>query len=134
MNVLIKELPRSGCGDGEFGGLKTKVSEIRPWGNFEKFTENVNSTVKIITVEPNHRLSLQYHNFRDEFWKVIRGRCSVVIGGNIFVANEGDEFFIPRKVKHRILTKMVNVKILEISLGHFDESDIVRIEDAYDRV
>lgn len=119
MNVL-KELP--------------KVSETRPWGDFQKFTENVNSTVKIITVEPNHRLSLQYHNFRDEFWKVISGRCSVVIGEKIFIANEGDEFFIPRKVKHRILTKMVNVKILEISLGHFDESDIVRIEDAYDRV
>ena len=34
------------------------------------FCSNTKSTVKIITVNPNSELSLQFHNNRDEFWKI----------------------------------------------------------------
>ena len=36
----------------------------RPWGRFEQFTLNEPTTVKTITVEPGHRLSLQRHEHR----------------------------------------------------------------------
>lgn len=39
--------------------------EERPWGNFERFTHNEISTVKILTVNPNEELSLQYHHNRE---------------------------------------------------------------------
>jgi mannose-6-phosphate isomerase-like protein (cupin superfamily) len=49
------------------------TEEQRPWGSFRRFTENEISTVKIITVNADQELSLQYHKNRDEFWKVLAG-------------------------------------------------------------
>ena len=43
----------------------------RPWGNFQQFVLNEAVTVKIITVNPGQRLSLQTHGHRDEMWQVL---------------------------------------------------------------
>jgi len=110
-----------------------KYIEERPWGNFEQFTKNEICTVKILNVKENEKLSLQYHHNRDEFWRVITGKAKLVIGEEIKDAQEGYEFFIPRETKHRIMTEDSPVQILEISFGKFDENDIVRIEDKYER-
>jgi len=110
-----------------------KYKEERPWGNFEQFTHNEISTVKILNVIPNQELSLQYHNHRDEFWRVISGKPIIVLGEETIPAKEGDEFFIPRGTKHRIKTEEHPGSLLEISFGNFDENDIVRLEDKYNR-
>lgn len=110
-----------------------KYCEKKPWGSFEQFCKNKFCTVKVINVNPNEQLSLQYHNNRDEFWRVIKGKAQIVIGEEIIDAKEDDEFRIPRKTQHRIIAKDDPVRILEISFGDFDEEDIVRIEDKYNR-
>lgn len=110
-----------------------KYAENRPWGNFEQFCKNEKVTVKIISVKPNEELSLQYHNNREEFWKILFGEGKIIVGEKIFEAKEGDEFFIPLKVKHRIITEKSSLKLMEISFGEFDEDDIVRLEDKYNR-
>lgn len=110
-----------------------KYSENRPWGHFEQFCHHEKTTVKIIHVKPNSKLSLQYHNQREEFWKVIKGSGQIILGEKIIETKEGDEFFIPKKEKHRIMTTNNEIKIMEISFGNFDEKDIVRIEDDYSR-
>lgn len=110
-----------------------KYLEKKPWGNFEQFCKNEVCTVKIINVDPNEELSLQYHIHRDEFWKILLGKAIIVIGEQIKDGKEGDEFFIPKGTKHRIKTENSSVKILEISFGKFDEDDIVRLEDKYKR-
>ena len=92
-----------------------KLTIDRPWGKFDQFTLNEESTVKILTLEPNSMLSLQYHNRRHEFWRVIDGRARVVIGDETFEAQADDEFTIPQKVKHRIITQNSQVRFLEIS-------------------
>lgn len=107
--------------------------EERPWGKFEQFCHNENVTVKIITVKANFKLSLQYHNNREEFWRIVYGSCKVVLGEEIFYAKEGDSFFIKKGVKHRVITEDNLVKFMEISYGNFDENDIVRLEDSYGR-
>ncbi len=111
-----------------------KYSEERPWGNFVQFCKNQQCTVKIISVNPDSELSLQYHNNRDEFWKILSGKASIVIGETVHASKEGDEFFIPMKVLHQIITNEDPVKVMEISFGVFDEDDIVRIKDKYDRI
>ena len=118
--------------DKSAGGLTSK-KVCRPWGNFQQFIENSRSTIKIVNINPYSELSLQYHNNRDEFWRVLTGECIVTIGENFFNAKEGSEFFVPRKTRHKIATNVSPVQILEISLGHFEEGDIVRIEDKYGR-
>ena len=107
--------------------------EERPWGNFERFTHNEISTVKMLTVNPNEELSLQFHHNRDEFWKVIDGTGIFTIGDKTKIGKNGDEFFIPKETVHQIKTSDTSVTIIEIAFGNFDENDIVRLKDKYNR-
>ena len=109
-------------------------SENRPWGKFEKFHENKPCTVKLIYVNANSRLSLQYHKKRSEFWKVIKGTARVEIDEKTITLQEGETITIPRQTKHRVLALENDCIILEIAYGKFDENDIVRLEDDYHRV
>jgi len=111
-----------------------KYSEKRPWGKFDRYTNNQKSTVKILTILPDAKLSLQYHNKRDEFWKILKGNPTIFIGESITKVKEGDEFYINKKSKHSMEANDLEVEVLEISLGEFDEDDIVRISDKYGRV
>lgn len=109
-------------------------SETRPWGKFEKFHENRTCTVKLIYINPNSRLSLQYHEERWEFWKIIKGNAQVELEDKLLNVKEGENVVIPKRAKHRV--KALNddeCVILEISYGKFDEKDIVRLEDDYQR-
>jgi mannose-6-phosphate isomerase-like protein (cupin superfamily) len=108
-------------------------SESRPWGRFEKFHENKPCTVKLIYVDANSRLSLQYHNKRSEFWKVVKGTAMVELDGKNVVLTEGETLSIARQAKHRLGALDSQCVILEIAYGRFEENDIVRIEDDYNR-
>ena len=108
-------------------------SERRPWGKFVKFHENKPCTVKLIYVNPNSRLSLQYHANRAEFWQVVKGTAIVDLAGETFILNEGDSLEIPRKAKHRLGSLDQSCVVMEIAYGKFDERDIVRLEDDYRR-
>lgn len=111
-----------------------KYSEERPWGGFEQFCHNEKVTVKILKVKPHSKLSLQYHHKRDEFWRVVFGSGQIILGEELIDVKVGDEHFIPKETKHRIITNDDNLEIMEISFGEFDENDIVRLEDSYNRI
>jgi mannose-6-phosphate isomerase-like protein (cupin superfamily) len=112
--------------------MKTLTVE-KPWGKFEQFSHNELSTVKIISVNSNSSISLQYHNNRTEFWRVLSGNPVITRGENTVSAKPGDDFLIEKLEKHRIETKADSTQILEIAYGDFDENDIVRVEDKYGR-
>jgi mannose-1-phosphate guanylyltransferase len=84
-------------------------------------------------VHARSRLSLQYHNYRKEFWRVIRGPVMVQIGDQTFRAKEGETFEIPAGAVHRLSALERDSTVLEISYGRFDEQDIVRVEDDFGR-
>ena len=107
--------------------------EKRPWGHFERFTLNEPSTVKLIYVDKDKRLSLQYHNNRSEFWKIVKGPVKVQIGEEIKTLNTGETITVPKRASHRLIGAGTDAIILEISTGDFDENDIVRLEDDYKR-
>lgn len=111
-----------------------KIEEVeRPWGKFRRFIKNMNSTVKILTVKPNEILSLQNHKKRSEFWHVINGKGFFEIDGVKKEVKKGDEGYVPVLVKHRISSGEEGLELLEIGLGDFDENDIIRYEDKYNR-
>ena len=110
------------------------VTTKRPWGSFTRFTNNEPSTVKILRINKGEEFSLQYHSHREEFWKIIKGNPEIIIGTKVENPHEGGEFVIAPHVAHRISAPRDDVVVLEISKGHFDEDDIVRIEDKYNRV
>ena len=114
-------------------GLSHYEKETRPWGNFERFTLNEKTTVKIITVNEGQAISLQTHENRDEFWRVIKGTGTIRIGDTDNQAHEGTVFFCPRGSEHRVTGGVGGTTFLEIAFGDFDENDITRLEDKYGR-
>jgi mannose-6-phosphate isomerase-like protein (cupin superfamily) len=90
-------------------------------------------TVKLVYVDPEKRLSLQYHNNRSEFWKVVKGPVKVQIDDRTIMMKTGESVTIPQKTVHRLMGTGTDAIILEISSGDFDELDIVRLEDDYKR-
>ncbi len=113
--------------------IEKKIEE-RPWGKFEQFTQNESTTVKIISVRKGEELSLQFHDHRKEFWRIITGTPIVTVGTMKIPAKPGSEFFVEAKAPHRIEAAHDDVIFLEIAYGDFDEKDITRIEDRYGRV
>lgn len=108
--------------------------DIRPWGNFERFTLNEKSTVKIITVNAGESLSMQTHAHREEFWRIIMGSGTISVGKEIHEASVSDEFFIEAGVQHRVEAGADGLQLIEIAFGEFDEGDIKRLEDKYGRI
>lgn len=111
-----------------------KYIEKRPWGKFEQFTHNESSTVKIITVKPKQKLSLQYHKKRKEFWRFLDNPAKVTIGKKTIKVKKDDEVIILKNTLHSVEALNKPVRFLEIAFGNFNEDDIVRIEDKYGRV
>lgn len=107
--------------------------EQRPWGNFEQFTLNEISTVKIITVETGQAFSLQTHKKRSEFWKVLGGEGFVTHGDQREPVEIGKLYILPQGALHRMESTTSPIIFLEVALGDFDENDIERIEDNYGR-
>lgn len=105
----------------------------RPWGNEIWFSNEGLAMVKILTVDPGGMTSLQYHNHRDEYWRFISGNGEVVIGEDRISVKAGDEQFVSKKTKHRIIGGTEPLVFLELHYGKFDEADIVRLEDKYGR-
>ena len=110
------------------------VEDVRPWGRFRRFPHENASSVKIITVNPGGRLSLQYHEGRAEFWVVLDPGLEVTLGDRVWLAAPNEEFVIPRRTPHRVRNVGDKpARVMEIWLGPSAESDIVRLSDDYHR-
>ena len=103
----------------------------KPWGFFEQLTDNETTTIKVITILAGNRTSLQFHEHRSEKWYVLKGEGHAILESKKKIQT-GDEISIPKKAVHR-LEAVTDMKILEISFGLFQESDIKRLEDDYVR-
>ena len=115
--------------------MATVKTVQKPWGKFIRFTHNEKSTVKILEIKPGELLSLQSHKKRSEFWYVLEGNPTIVLGTETKKYKKEDIIRIGNGVKHRIINKTKNmVRILEIAIGNFDEKDIIRYEDKYHRM
>ncbi len=113
--------------------LEVFVNE-RPWGQFEQFVSNEMCTVKIITVQPGHRLSLQTHGHRDEMWQVLDVPIDVQVDDESWVAQVGERVWVPQGARHRMGNSGTEPgRLLEIAFGNFDERDIERLHDDYAR-
>ncbi len=104
----------------------------RPWGKFKRFVLNKKCTVKVLFLKPGQELSLQTHKKRNEMWYFL-DKARVELGKKEFAVKSGDIVKIKKKMPHRAIAGKNKVRILEISLGKFEEADEVRLEDEYGR-
>ena len=115
--------------------IHTKV--FRPWGWYINVFGNDHSKykMKVITVYPGKRLSLQSHNHRCEHWVIVGGLAKVQCGDSITIMNAGEHVYIPHKTLHRI--ENIGDCLLEFTetqIGEYlGEDDIIRYEDDFGR-
>ena len=105
----------------------------RPWGSFKQYAFNQDVTVSLMTVKPGMRLSLQSHTGRAELWIVLDEGCEVQVGEEILHPHAGDEIWIPANTKHRLANRGPDVRVLEVAFGNWQQADIARYEDDFQR-
>ena len=136
----------------------------RPWGGFLVINENqaqefankffdgidIESlkiggklSSKILVVKPNSKLSWQYHNRREEIWKVFKGKVGISRSHDnnqnaIVNLDEGDQLKLEKGERHRLIGLDDYAVLAEIwqhtdSNYPSDENDIVRLDDDYGR-
>lgn len=107
--------------------------ENRPWGSFENHVHRDDWHLKVITIHDGKRTSLQHHKHRKEVWIVVEGTISATVGEAETILSHGGVIVVEVGEKHRIRALKGNAKLVEVSLGYFDEDDIIRHEDDYGR-
>ncbi|GAB5535561.1 MAG: cupin domain-containing protein [Rubricoccaceae bacterium] len=105
----------------------------RPWGSFRQYANNEEVTVSLMEVKPGQRLSLQSHTGRAELWIVLDDGASVEVGDQRLHPSAGDEIWIPANTKHRLGSTGPTVRVLEVAFGNWQQDDITRYSDDYDR-
>ena len=133
----------------------------RPWGGFLLINESQsqdfiniffskeNSEIegrlspKILIVNPNSRLSWQFHNRRKEIWRVYKNSVGIIrsIDNNqneMEILNQGDTIKFKTEERHRLVGLSNFGVVAEIWIhtdlnNPSDEQDIVRLQDDYSR-
>jgi len=133
--ISLSELQRDLKNEMKIFPESTYYREERPWGYFETLMETDKSKVKLLCIQPNHRLSLQKHKYRSETWYVINGEAKVTKGSERFSLLTGDSIIIGQNEEHRLENLSTDtLEIIEIQTGtYFGEDDIIRIQDSYGR-
>ncbi len=107
---------------------------VRPWGEFKQYARNAECTVSLMTVNPGKRLSLQSHTGRAELWIVLDDGALVQVGETIREHKAGDEIWINANEKHRLsCANKRPVRVLELAFGNWQQEDIRRFADDFDR-
>lgn len=112
------------------------IKHFRPWGYYVVLLQGKGYKVKKLVVLPGKRTSLQKHEKRIERWDFLKGLAKVYFNEKDFLTyKQGETFFIPKNKIHRIenASKKENLVILELQKGICEETDIIRLEDDYNR-
>lgn len=117
--------------------MKNEPGKIyeRPWGSYQTLALYDNYQVKILTISPGGRLSLQKHFKRAEHWIVTSGTPTLTIDSTQKVYAPNQSVYIPKNTLHRIENLTDDIcTLVEVQIGDYlGEDDIVRIEDVYGR-
>ena len=133
----------------------------RPWGGFLLIDESQSKefinifiskedlkienkvSPKILIVNPNSRLSWQYHHRRREIWKVFKNEVGVIKSTDnnekeMKIFNVGDVIELQKGERHRLIGLSDFGIVAEIWIhtdlaNPSDENDIVRLQDDYAR-
>ena len=106
-----------------------------PWGYFETLQETDISKLKLLSVLPNQKISLQKHEHRRETWYIINGKAEVTKGEKKITLQTGDSIIIEQNEVHRLENLGEELlQVIEVQTGsYFGEDDIIRLEDSYGR-
>lgn len=106
----------------------------KPWGHELWWAQTEHYVGKILFVKAGHKLSLQYHERKDETVYLHSGSIvlSVEEEGEMVerILRPGDAYRIRPGIRHR-MSALEDSEILEVSTPQVD--DVVRLDDDYGR-
>lgn len=106
----------------------------KPWGHELIWAHTERYVGKLLHIKQGHKLSLQYHNKKDETIHVQSGTLRFVVDeGNGLIEKDmgpGESYHIRPLTKHRMIA-LTDCDVLEVSTPELD--DVVRLEDSYGR-
>jgi mannose-6-phosphate isomerase-like protein (cupin superfamily) len=123
--------------------VKQRCSELaraarteKPWGHELLWADTERYAGKILHIEAGGRLSLQYHERKEESLYLLRGRMRLELeraDGSWLDAEiePGTCFHVATGRRHR-MTAIETCDVLEVSTAELD--DVVRVQDDYGRV
>lgn len=108
----------------------------KPWGHELIWAHTDRYVGKIISIDPGKRLSLQYHEQKDESVLVVRGILRLHLEGDdgeieLHDLHPGDHRRIRVGRRHRFEALDSVVEIVEVSTPELD--DVVRLSDDFGR-
>ncbi len=146
------------------GFTVVKQDRERPWGGFfvidedqaqdfsdtyfngisvDKLRISGKLSPKILIVQPEQRLSWQYHHRRAEIWRVVNGPVGIITSntdeqGPLKKYESGDQITLKQGERHRLVGLDSWGTVAEIwqhtdPANPSDEDDIVRVQDDFGR-
>jgi mannose-6-phosphate isomerase-like protein (cupin superfamily) len=112
---------------------------LKPWGEELILDRTSDAVVKALRINPNQRLSLQFHRHKHETLMLLGGAAMLTLGSQIDQLREtplqaGLERGIVAGTIHRLSAGPLGADILEIASRLPDDvEDIVRLADDYGR-
>jgi mannose-6-phosphate isomerase-like protein (cupin superfamily) len=108
----------------------------KPWGHELIWAQTDRYVGKVIAIDPGKRLSLQYHEQKDESILVMRGTLRLHLENEageleIHDLEPGEHRRVPVGRKHRFEALDERVEVVEVSTPELD--DVVRLSDDYGR-
>ena len=107
----------------------------KPWGYELLWARTESYAAKVLHINKGHKLSLQYHERKEETMLLYAGRMLLMLEDDRGILREiyvgaGEASHIPAGRRHRMIA-LEDCEVLEVSTNDLD--DVVRVEDAYGR-
>ncbi|OFZ56033.1 MAG: cupin [Bdellovibrionales bacterium RIFOXYC1_FULL_54_43] len=108
----------------------------KPWGYELIWAKTRDYVGKVLHINRGHKLSLQFHQKKEETIFVQSGRMTLIFETDDGLMQErvlcpGQAHHIPPGRKHRMIA-IEDCDVFEVSTPHLD--DVVRLEDGYGRI
>lgn len=108
----------------------------KPWGHELIWAHTDKYVGKVISIDPGKRLSLQYHQRKDESLIVLKGTLRLHLEGDdgeihLHDLKPGENARVPVGRKHRFEALDETVELIEVSTPEID--DVVRLSDDFGR-
>ncbi len=106
----------------------------KPWGHELLFAHTDRYVGKVLVIEAGRRLSLQYHEKKDEAFLVQDGQLELVLGRGdeqqVITLGPEEAWHVTPGTVHRFRA-VTDCRLFEVSTPELD--DVVRIEDDFGR-
>ena len=114
--------------------LKDCKRTDKPWGYEVLWAQASDYVAKIMSIKPHHRMSLQYHNEKEETIYVMSGVLLLWESDDDETFSHlgpGSVYHVKPGQIHRFGAGAGMVMLMEVSTNHLE--DVVRIKDDYKR-